>query len=210
MPLPPFPPALRHGTLRSKQRDQGLAAPSGLRRAEPERRRMLRNRLSGFGRLGFPWLPLARVQRQAQLRTAWRVPDGATFFLPQVSSASFTAQRRLPSHVRWSAIQHSARNYAQRKKNALSGSRPQCCIMCLCRRMFLISRPPSVSLRVGLQPIRVFLSPCSRPRTRPPQGGSAMMRAQATPVLAGGLSRGRSLRHLSEAAGDQFAAAGHR
>ncbi len=30
-PHPPFPPALRHGALRPKQRGQGLAAPSGLR-----------------------------------------------------------------------------------------------------------------------------------------------------------------------------------
>ena len=55
-------------------------------------------------------------------------------------------------------------------KSALSGLRPQCCIMCLCLHLFLIPRPPSVSLRVGLQPLRVFRSPCSRPAPVRPEG----------------------------------------
>ena len=39
-PIPLLPPTLRHSALRPEQRGHELAAPSGLRRAEPERRRI--------------------------------------------------------------------------------------------------------------------------------------------------------------------------
>ena len=46
---------------------KGLRLRSGLRRAGIGHRRMLRNRLGGFGRVGFPSLPLARGHWQARL-----------------------------------------------------------------------------------------------------------------------------------------------
>lgn len=60
---------------------KGLRLRSGLRRAGIQHRRLLRNRLGGFGRPGFPSLPLARGHWQARLspslprpRTALRFP----------------------------------------------------------------------------------------------------------------------------------------
>jgi len=78
---PPLPPALRHGALRPKNGAKGLRLRSGLRCAGIRHRRLLRNRLCGFGRSGHPSLPLARGHWQARLspslprpRTALRFP----------------------------------------------------------------------------------------------------------------------------------------
>lgn len=99
---------------------QGLAASGGLLRAGLERRRMLRNRLAGFGRLGFPSLPLARGHWQARLLPSLpRPPHGASFSRPLLLAVSFVVRCGLPSRFRWSAIEHNAWNYAQRKKRAV-------------------------------------------------------------------------------------------
>jgi len=63
---------------------QGLAAPGGLRCTGPERRRMLRNRLSGFGRLGLPSLPLAWAHWQARLSPSLPRPRTALHFPARV------------------------------------------------------------------------------------------------------------------------------
>jgi len=98
-----------------------LLLRSGLRRAGIYRRRMLRNRLGGFGQGGFPSLPLARWHWQARHspgpprpRTALRLPAHHCFRLRYGSVPP--AQ---PGSV--SATEHNAGNYAQRK-TALSAS----------------------------------------------------------------------------------------
>lgn len=75
---------------------KGLRLRSGLRRGGIGHRRLLRNRLGGFGRVGFPSLPLARGHWQARLspslprpRTALRFPAPNCLRLRQRSGAAY-------------------------------------------------------------------------------------------------------------------------
>ena len=128
MLLPPFPPALRHGALRPKQRGQGLAAP-------------LRAALSR----------------------------------PRVSPASFAVGCCLSSHVRWSAIQHNAKNYAQRKETRCSARARIICIMCKLLHLFLSPACPAGRRAWASAASRLPL-PCSRRASRPPRRGSLQAR----------------------------------
>lgn len=71
-----------------------------------------------------PLPPFPPALRRDALRPKQRgqglaAPLRAALSRPRVCPASFAVRCRLPSHVRWSAIQHNASNYAQRIKRAV-------------------------------------------------------------------------------------------
>ena len=96
-------------------------------------------------------------------------PHGAARSRPHVSPASFTVRCCLPSHVRWSAIQRNARNYAQRKKRAV---RPAPAVL------HYVFVPPLVFDPLPAQRVAArgapaaarFPLPCSRPAPVRPSG----------------------------------------
>lgn len=115
----------------------------------------------GTGRPGFrPGLPRRRTALGFDARHPWRAPFGRT------TCVQIRSRRICPTHVclrlrspsgaacpaRFGGQQFNIMLVIMRSaKNALSGSRPQCCIMCLCLRLLLIPCPP---LRGSLKTVR--------------------------------------------------------
>lgn len=117
---PPFPPVLRHGALRPKKMGP-RACGSG--RAAPCRARTPPDASQPARWRRWAWVPFVAACAVALAGPAFAQPaappHGAGLSRPRVSAASFGVRCRLPSQVRWSAIQHNARNYAQRKKRTV-------------------------------------------------------------------------------------------
>lgn len=118
-----------HSALRPKRRGQGLAAPQ---RAAPCRSPPPPDAPQPALRPLLAWLPFVAACAGSLAGSATAQPaappHGAGLSRPPLPVVSVKARCRLPSQGRWSAIEHNARNYAQRETRC--SLRRIICTMC--------------------------------------------------------------------------------